>query len=296
MLLSACSGGSTPEAEVIEPTSTPINFSGPIYVLYGGTWFTKDIADNITDVEKEMLLSTNSNKRFAPADGAKELFCEKAFGSKYCKVIEITTGEVGWIDRSAIALETPLEIDETVPTYKVTGGTWFVDDLDESILSVYKRMLLTYSDGDELFVPPEGGTQINCIDRTDSYITKTYCLVQSTKTGEIGWVEKQAIEPTDPSKLAEWNVDSPVESSEENWLTYIVTNRTGLYASIAPEDISQDATRFLEINELLKPADNAYDLSCEDVIYDNVQMTLCHVEVIETGETGWVLKKWITEL
>jgi len=258
LLLTACSNGSTPQAEVFDPTSIPINISGPIYVLYGGTWFTKELTENITDVEKEMLLSTNSSKRFAPADGAEELFCEKAFSSKYCKVIEITTGEVGWVDRAAIALETPLEVDETVPTYKVVSGTWLVDDLDESILTVYKRMLLGFSQENELFVPPEGGTQINCIDRTDSYVTKTHCLVQSTKTGEIGWVEKQAIEPTDPSLLAEWNIEPTVQ----NLVTYIVTYRTGLYESIAPEDISQDAIRFLEVGELLKPADNSDDIYC----------------------------------
>ena len=87
-------------------------------------------------------------------------------------------------------------------------------------------------------------------------------------------------------------VEGPT-TPKENWVTYKVVQRTGLYDSVEPEDISEDAKRVLASGELLKPANNAYDLSCKDVTIDTVKMTFCSVEVIKSGETGWVLRKWI---
>jgi hypothetical protein len=82
-------------------------------------------------------------------------------------------------------------------------------------------------------------------------------------------------------------------TAKDNWITYKVVQKTGLYESVEPEDISEDAIRVLTSGELLKPANNAYDLSCKDVTMDTIKMNFCSVEVIKTGETGWVLRKWI---
>jgi len=90
------------------------------------------------------------------------------------------------------------------------------------------------------------------------------------------------------------------EPTEESYITYVVINDTTLWEYLASEDpcYSSDVPcdeglRSLNQGVLLKPSDNAYDLNCVDDTVEGITMTFCAVEVIDTGETGWVKRQWI---
>jgi len=289
LVLTACSPGTvTPEV----PTATPRVISGPIYKLIDGTWFTDELAERITDVNADMLLpQTSEDKRFIPANNASEFFCNLAFSSKFCHVEELTSGDVGWVDRAALGYETPPDVDASIPRYKVVAGTWLVDNLEQSILEVYKRMLLSYTDSDELFIPADGAGVLLCQEQSDPLGTKIYCLVESLVTGEVGWVEKKAIEPVNEEELKTW--DPEAMTPKDPWTTYVVTNDTRLWEFLASEDAQQEGLRDLKVGVRLKPADDAVDISCVDDTVDGLTMKFCKVEVIDTGEIGWVKDMWI---
>lgn len=74
--------------------------------------------------------------------------------------------------------------------------------------------------------------------------------------------------------------------------TYEVTKSTGLYSEF---DIDADMIAELSVGTLLVPADGKHSLYCDSFTDSGMTFTLCKVKIIETGETGWVLKKWIEE-
>jgi hypothetical protein len=71
---------------------------------------------------------------------------------------------------------------------------------------------------------------------------------------------------------------------------YKVTQSTGLYN--AP-DTDADLIAELSVGTLLKPADNEKFYDCESFVDSGTTYTLCNVEVVDTGKSGWVLQKWI---
>jgi hypothetical protein len=71
--------------------------------------------------------------------------------------------------------------------------------------------------------------------------------------------------------------------------TYRVTHETGLYSSLA----SEDPARFLAVGTTLVPAQGEEKLTCRTHTIEGIEMSLCHVEVEDTGHSGWVLEKWI---
>ena len=70
---------------------------------------------------------------------------------------------------------------------------------------------------------------------------------------------------------------------------YKVTKSTGLYD--AP-DFDAKILAELSVGTLLKPANNEPYYDCKIIEEPGLTATLCFVEVINTGETGWVLQKW----
>jgi len=75
--------------------------------------------------------------------------------------------------------------------------------------------------------------------------------------------------------------------------TYRVIKSTGLYDSLNV-DAKQIAT--LSVGTILKPVDGKNIIECNTVVEDGVEYDLCNVTVVETGETGYVLKKWIQRI
>jgi uncharacterized protein YceK len=75
-------------------------------------------------------------------------------------------------------------------------------------------------------------------------------------------------------------------------LTYIVTRETGWYATARSDNYKST----LWIGIKVKPADGALYLDCDTFVTHDVKITTCHVEIISTGETGWVLLNAIRRL
>lgn len=69
--------------------------------------------------------------------------------------------------------------------------------------------------------------------------------------------------------------------------TYSIRRETGLYASAREEG---DPIRWLNENTSVKPANGAPSLDCIQVLTEGIQIELCNIEVLGTGETGWVIK------
>ena len=72
-------------------------------------------------------------------------------------------------------------------------------------------------------------------------------------------------------------------------VAYKVTKSTGLYHTTS----SKDPYEVLPVGTLLKPANFEDFYTCIDMVDNNTTITLCRVEVIDTGESGWVLRKWL---
>jgi hypothetical protein len=71
---------------------------------------------------------------------------------------------------------------------------------------------------------------------------------------------------------------------------YRVTKSTGLYPST---NMDTEPIDTLDVGTLLKPANNAKFYDCDVVVDNGEEFPQCHVEVVKTGRTGWVLQKWI---
>ena len=70
------------------------------------------------------------------------------------------------------------------------------------------------------------------------------------------------------------------------FLVYTVTRETGFYASATSDDYTVTVTRGTKV----KPANNVETLTCKTVDVYGVSITLCNIEIISTGKTGWILK------
>ena len=73
-------------------------------------------------------------------------------------------------------------------------------------------------------------------------------------------------------------------------LSYEVIKSTGLYSAL---DINADMIAELSVGTLLEPADGRNSLYCDSFDDSGMTFTLCEVKVVQTGKTGWVLKKWV---
>lgn len=71
---------------------------------------------------------------------------------------------------------------------------------------------------------------------------------------------------------------------------YRVIKSTGLYDS---QNVDAKELDTLSVGAIVKPADGHKVIQCHIIKDGNTELTLCKVEVIDTGQTGFVLKKWL---
>jgi len=70
---------------------------------------------------------------------------------------------------------------------------------------------------------------------------------------------------------------------------YMVTKSTGLYDAY---DIDANIIAELSVGTKVKPA-YGDELKCGTITEFGTDYELCRVTVIDTGEMGWILRKWI---
>ena len=70
-----------------------------------------------------------------------------------------------------------------------------------------------------------------------------------------------------------------------------VNKSTGLYAS---PDFDAKIIKTLSINTYVIPSYGS-KLKCREITEPGLTASICLVKVLSTGETGWVLEKWLTE-
>ena len=68
-----------------------------------------------------------------------------------------------------------------------------------------------------------------------------------------------------------------------------VTKSTYLYNAL---DIDSALPGEMPAGTLLKPADGKSYFSCRTITELGTDYSLCHVELVDSGQTGWVLEKW----
>jgi hypothetical protein len=73
---------------------------------------------------------------------------------------------------------------------------------------------------------------------------------------------------------------------------YKVTQSTGLYSAL---EIDADQIAALPVGAILAPADGTTTLFCDTFVDAGMKYALCEVEVLDTGQTGWVLQMFIEE-
>lgn len=71
---------------------------------------------------------------------------------------------------------------------------------------------------------------------------------------------------------------------------YVITKSTGLYEE---PQIDSDMIRSLSEGAKLIPANDKERPDCKSFIDMGTTYTLCNMELINTGQTGWVLKQWM---
>lgn len=71
---------------------------------------------------------------------------------------------------------------------------------------------------------------------------------------------------------------------------YTVTESTGLYSAL---EIDADQIAVLPGAAILVPADGSRTLFCDTFVDSGMKYALCKVKVVDTGQTGWVLKMFI---
>ena len=74
--------------------------------------------------------------------------------------------------------------------------------------------------------------------------------------------------------------------------TFKVIKSTGLYSAF---DVDADMIAELSVGTIVVPADNKKTFFCDSFIDAGMNFILCKVKVFGTGQTGWVLKKWVEE-
>jgi hypothetical protein len=80
---------------------------------------------------------------------------------------------------------------------------------------------------------------------------------------------------------------SPTETPFQGY--YKVTKATGLYE--AP-NLDAKMEEELEKGTLLEHANGAETIWCTSFEAEGMKYELCHMEVYNTGRTGWVLRQW----
>ena len=75
---------------------------------------------------------------------------------------------------------------------------------------------------------------------------------------------------------------------------YRVNESTGLYSAFG--DINAEQLAVLPMGTVLVPADGATELFCDSFRESGMAYGLCKVEVVETGQTGWVLRLYIEKI
>ncbi len=71
---------------------------------------------------------------------------------------------------------------------------------------------------------------------------------------------------------------------------YVITKSTGLYEE---PQIDAKMSRSLSEGAKLIPADGNDRPICNSFIDMGTTYTLCKMELVNTGQTGWVLKQWM---
>lgn len=71
---------------------------------------------------------------------------------------------------------------------------------------------------------------------------------------------------------------------------YVITKSTGLYEEPL---IDAEMIRSLSEGAKLIPADGNDQLICKSFVDMGTTYTLCKMELVNTGQTGWVLKQWM---
>ena len=78
-------------------------------------------------------------------------------------------------------------------------------------------------------------------------------------------------------------------SSSSTIPIYSITRKTGFYSSLDSEDYSET----LSAGTKIKPANNATSLDCRTRDVQGISITSCHIEILGSGRTGWVLENAI---
>jgi len=107
--------------------------------------------------------------------------------------------------------------------------------------------------------------------KADTYLSQTETIAVIKQT--------QAARPT----------NKPRPSQTPGPRTYRVNKSTGLYT--AP-NIDAKYTEELSEGTKLIPAGGKESLTCLTFEDSGMKFTLCHMEVVKNGNTGWVLKQW----
>jgi hypothetical protein len=71
---------------------------------------------------------------------------------------------------------------------------------------------------------------------------------------------------------------------------YIINKSTGLYEEV---DIDSKTIRDLSEGTKLIPAEGKDRPDCKSFIDMGTTYTLCYMELVNTGQTGWVLIQWM---
>ncbi len=79
-------------------------------------------------------------------------------------------------------------------------------------------------------------------------------------------------------------------TSSSSTRAYTINKSTGLYSAF---DIDANQVAVLAVGTKVVPADGANTLFCDSISESAMTFTLCKVEVVNTGQSGWVLKQWI---
>lgn len=89
-----------------------------------------------------------------------------------------------------------------------------------------------------------------------------------------------------PTPLAVITASPPTPGPE----LYVITKSTGLYEE---PKIDAEMIRSLSEGAKLIPADSNDRPICTSFIDMGTTYTLCEMELVNTGQTGWVLKQWL---
>ena len=99
--------------------------------------------------------------------------------------------------------------------------------------------------------------------------------------------------PEEPVNTDVVYTQQPVEKPEIP--TYSVTKSTGLYDAFYYANVKADLPKGAK----LIPMNGATVLACDSFVVTGITYELCKVEVVNTavniGQSGWVLKKWISK-